>query len=248
MNSKRGSIRTRRRRHGPIIFLHPSSAGTQFNLLTVPHTIPTLEEGIPQSGIPRTAPAAAWYPSLRRPNEPHIENPSSQPNLYPNVPSSQTSNLYPRPGTVRLPTGLSVQESTRTLGRLRVANRVPGDVTSGDEGGVNIPRLQNSAGLSPIAKTGEPNVALVGENAIQSTQFDQSGRSVQEGDAPLEPPGPATLSWGRRTDTVAALRRIRQRTPETTCADIQKPKVWRVLVPNARRSTKWYNATGTDCY
>ncbi|KAG8215115.1 hypothetical protein J3R82DRAFT_8566 [Butyriboletus roseoflavus] len=203
------------------------------NLLAVPHAIPTLEEAKPQHSIPPTAPVAGRYPYLGRVNDPRSQNPSSQPIPHQNMPSSQTTNLYSRPGTVRLQTGLSVQESTRTLGRLRVANRMPGDVTSGDEGGVNIPRLLNSARVSPVANTGGPNTAPVGQNAIQNTQFDQSDRSLQEGEALLEPPGPATLSWGRRTDTVAALRRTRRRTPETTVQTYQNARYGGYLYPTS---------------
>jgi hypothetical protein len=187
------------------------------NLLAVPHTIPTLEDSTLQTGNSRTVPDAGRYPPLHRANQSRSQN----------APSSQITNLYSRPGTERLQTGLSVQESTRTLGRLRVANRVPGDVTSGDEGVMNAPRLQNSAGLPSVAYTDGPGAALVGENAMQNTHPDQSDRS---GDAPLEPPGPATLSWGRRTDTVAALRRTRRRTPETT------PQAYK----NARYGGYWY--------
>ena len=175
------------------------------NLRAVPHTITALEDGTPQKGTYRTVLDAGRYPPFHRANEPRSRN----------APSSETTNPYSRPGTERLPTGLSVQESTRTLGRLHVANRVPGDVTSGDEGGVNAPRLQNT-GLSPVAHTDGPDAAPVGENAMQNTHTDQSDRLVREGDAPSEPPGPATLSWGRRTDTVAALRRTRRRPPGTT--------------------------------
>ena len=182
------------------------------NLLAVPYTIPTLEDGALQTGTSRTVLDTGRYPLLHRANRPRSEN----------VPSSQTANPYSRPGTERLQTGLSVQESTRTLGKLRVANRVPGDVTSGDEGVMNAPRLQNSAGLSSVVYTDGPGTVPVGE-----ARPDQSDRS---GDAPLEPPGPATLSWGRRTDTVAALRRTRRRTPETTAQAYK----------NARYGGYWY--------
>lgn len=200
------------------------------NLLAVPHAIPTLEEDKSLHNIPRTAPVVGRYPSLRRVDDLRSQNLRSQPNPHQSMASSQTTNLYSRPSTMRLQTGLSVQESTHTLGRLRVANRIPGDVTSGDEGGINIPRLQHSAGLSPVTKTDGPNTAPVGENAMQNTQFAQSNRPVQEGDAILEPPGPATLSWGRRTDTVAALRRTRRRAPETTVQ----------MYKNARYGGYWY--------
>ncbi|KAF8124366.1 hypothetical protein EV363DRAFT_1354299 [Boletus edulis] len=164
------------------------------NLLTVPHTIPSLEDGTLQNGTLH----AGRYPSLRRANDPWSQNPSSEP------------NPYSRPGTERFQSGLSVQESTRTLGRLRVANRVPGDVTSGDEGGTNMPRIQHSAGLSTV-----PNIGMTpsGENAIPNPHPGQGDRPLN---TPLEPPGPATIPWGRRMDTVAALRRTRQRTPGTT--------------------------------
>lgn len=197
------------------------------NLLAVPHTVSALEDGTSRNGTSRAVPDTGRYLSAHRTDDPHSQNLRFEPNPYQNAPSSETTNLYPRPATARLQTGTSVQESTRTLGRLRVANRVPGDVTSGDEGGINV---QNNAGVLPVADASGPDVAPVGENAVLDTHSDQNDRFVQKGDAPLEPPGPATLSWGRRTDTVAALRRTRRRAPETT---IQTYK-------NAKYSGYWY--------
>ena len=182
--------------------------------LAVPHTIPTLEGGTLQNGFSRTMLDAGRFPSLRRVNEPRSQNSSSEPNPYRNVLSSEATNFHTRPGTERLQTGLSVQESTHTLGRLRVANRAPGDVTSGDEGGMNMSRIQNSA-RAPVP---------VEESVVRETHVDSGDRSVEEGDALLEPPGPATLSWGRRIDTVAALRRTRRRTPETTVQTYKNPR------------------------
>lgn len=189
------------------------------NLLAVPHTIPTLVEGTSRNGFSRNTLGGGRFPSLRRANELRSQNLGSELNPYRNVLSSEGTNPPTRPGMERLRTGLSVQESTRTLGRLRVANRVPGDITSGDEGGMNTRML-------PAANYGGPNQDLVGENTAQKSRADQSHPSVQGGDAPLEPPGPATLSWGRRIDTVAALRRARRRTPETTDQAYTNPRYW----------------------
>lgn len=186
---------------------------TSSNLLPVPHTIPIPEDGTPQNGTSRAVIDAGRYLSLHRVSDPRSNNSSSDPNPCLTIPSSQITNLHSRPGTERLQTGLSVQESTRTLGRLRVANRVPGDVTSGDEGGMNLPRPPNIPGLPRAANADGPGVSLVGENTAQNPHSEQSGRVVQEDDIPSEPPGPATLPWGRRTDTIAALRRTRRRTP-----------------------------------
>ncbi|KAF8547997.1 hypothetical protein OG21DRAFT_1489747 [Imleria badia] len=189
---------TRVERQTQPYYLPASIVRRSSSMLAVPHTIPTLADGTSQNGASRAGLDAGRYPYSHRTND--------EPNPYHDVPPSQTTNLYSRPGTERLQTGLSVQESTRTLGRLRVANRVPGDVTSGDEGGMNVPR----------SNTGGPGALPVGENAMQNPHSDPSDRSAQEGIVPVEPPGPATSSWGRRTDTVAALRRTRRRTPETT--------------------------------
>lgn len=157
--------------------------------------------------------------------------PASEPNPHQSAPSSKITNPYSRPDMERFRTGLSVQESTRTLGRLRVANRVPGDVTSGDEGGTNLPRLQTGVGLSVVASTGESEIVPVRDNVMRNTHPDQSGRLFQKGDSPMEPPGPATLSWGRRADAVPALRRSWRRTPETTVQTYRNARYGGYLYP-----------------
>ena len=219
------------------------------NLLAVPHTIPTLEDGTSQNGTSRSGLAARRYPYWHRANDVHPQNLASEPNPYHNVLSPSTANLYSRPGTERLQSGLSVQESTRTLGRLRVANRVPGDVTSGDEGGTNLPRLQNSAGPSPIANTTGPGAIPVAESAMQDPHSDSSKRTIQEDSiVSLGPPGPATSSWGRRTDTIAALRRTRRRTPGTTVETYKNARYSGHLYPTldgGSSGTMWQAPTAT---
>ena len=207
------------------------------NLLSVPHTVRPLEGGTAQNGFSRATPDAG---PGRRVNDPRAQKSGFEPNSHRNALSSEATNLSSRPGTERLQTGLSVQESTRTLGRLRVANRVPGDVTSGDEGGMNMPRMRNSVKVSPSANY---------KNAVQGTQVDQGDRSVQEGDALLEPPGPATLPWGRRMDTVAALRRSRRRTPYAAVQTHNNPSYGGYWYPTADGRSgggTWQAPTATD--
>ncbi|KIJ17971.1 hypothetical protein PAXINDRAFT_153970 [Paxillus involutus ATCC 200175] len=103
---------------------------------------------------------------------------------------------------------------------------MPGDVTSGDEGGISRPGLGEDVGLTPPSATGgglgTGVVSKDRDNPARATKVnrrDQSG-SISEG--PVEPPGPATVPWGRRTSTVAALRRTRH-SPGTTAKTYKNP-------------------------
>ncbi|KIJ10130.1 hypothetical protein PAXINDRAFT_102080 [Paxillus involutus ATCC 200175] len=194
------------------------------NLLALPYAAPTpTDERVLHNNIGRSGLAQGLYPPLRTLNNANLQMQSP----YYGMPSSQVPKPRPRPNPGRLATGLSVQESTRPLGRLRVANIMPGDVTSGDEGGISRPGLGEDVGLTPPSATGGGLGAGVvskdRDNPPRATKVNRRDRSGSVSEGPVEPPGPATVPWGRRTSTVAALRRTRH-SPGTTAKTYKNPK------------------------
>ncbi|KIK78101.1 hypothetical protein PAXRUDRAFT_17064 [Paxillus rubicundulus Ve08.2h10] len=192
------------------------------NLLALPYAAPTpTDERVLHNNIGRSGLAQGPYPPLRASNNLNLQMQSP----YYGMPSSQVPKPRSRPNPGRLATGLSVQESTRTLGRLRVANIMPGDVTSGDEGGISRPGLGEDVGLTPPSTTGGLGTAVITkdrDNPARGTKVNRRDQSDSLSEGPVEPPGPATVPWGRRTSTVAALRRTR-RSPGTTAKTYKNP-------------------------
>ncbi|KAF9228233.1 hypothetical protein BS17DRAFT_877581 [Gyrodon lividus] len=198
------------------------------NLSPLPHTGPTPTDGRAlHNNISRSRLAQGPYPSFPASNNPYSQNLRSTQNPYYGMPSSQAAKPHSRPNPGRIATGLSVQESMRTLGRLRVANITPGDVTSGDEGGISRPGLEEDVRLTPTSATrgglGARVTAKDRDNAARGAEINRRDRPISVDEGPTEPPGPATVPWGRRTSTVAALRRTR-RSPGTTVDTYKNPR------------------------
>ncbi|KAH7882122.1 hypothetical protein F5I97DRAFT_1912341 [Phlebopus sp. FC_14] len=150
------------------------------------------------------------YPSLPPlRSQVHLHSNNSSTNT---VTSSQISGF--RPQVERFPTEISVQESTRTLGTLHVANMMPGDVTSGDEGmnrgeddveNVRLTPTDEEESIGRTASTGNPNAGFVGHGRYAHIPLDRHRPiSVPVVD---DPPNLATVPWGRRTSASAGLRR-----------------------------------------
>ncbi|KIJ61758.1 hypothetical protein HYDPIDRAFT_31084 [Hydnomerulius pinastri MD-312] len=198
-----------------------------------PHGIPTpTDDRALRNSIGRSGLAQGPYPSLPSSQNPYFaHNLCSMQSPYHGLPSSQAANTRARPNPDRLQTGMSVQESTHTLGKLRVANMVPGDVTSGDEGGMSRPGVGGGdVRLTPTFEDDGEGVDYSGVDnrgiIAQGTGIIHRMRpsSAPEDDETPERPGPATVPWGRRTSTSAALRRTVREDPSTTVNAYKTPR------------------------